>query len=365
MRQIFYVGYESANSFIKAASDKSEKVSIYRNTLTNSSKEEYNNNLNGLSKKEDKVYEIEGKYYKVGKNITDSKEQTTSSSSNTSRYSTPEYKIESLIAIFGEIEDHLVTEKNIVKVVTGVPTLHALDQDVEDTIKKSLEGKHIINSKEIYIQSVDVISQGEATFYGEVFTDNATINNDFVLETSNPDEDELTKLLYIDIGHGTTDFRVVNEFSTYETDFAQMTGMMEVWRELYKKLMKDKKSKLREKKPVVLGLEKHFRHSGKFNYKGVDVDIAEDRENLLQKYANDIIQKISSDDSLRDLVFDQIRITGGGSILLRKGYLQNAIEEVEGGDEQQIARYVFLDEEKSQISNVLGYLRYCYYIHNN
>lgn len=361
-RQLLYVGFESANSYIKAVGSESNgEVDVYLNTLTDSSKEDYENSTNGLAKTSDVVYEIEGHYFKVGKKPTQAKKQDSSSSSSITRYKSPEYRWESLIAIFRQVEN-VLQDNAVIRVVTGVPTNHAVDPDAEKFIQNNLCGKHKVNGKELYIGSVDVISQGESTFFSEVFTDEAGINNEFVLEVSNPDEDEITQLLYIDIGHGTTDYRVVSDFSTFETENFEITGISEVWNELLK-FAKEKFPKITASKPTVLALEKYFQTTGTFEYKKVDIDVSAKREELLQEYANKVIKTIYTD-AFRDLTFDQIRITGGGAIAL-ENYLLKSIDQIEQGDKKLKERYVFLDKNIRQKSNALGYLRYCYYIHNN
>jgi hypothetical protein len=360
-RQLLYVGFESANSYIKAVGSESNcEVDVYLNTLTESTKEDYDNQTNGLAKTSDAVYEVEGNYFKVGKKPTQAKKQGSSSSSNITRYKSPSYRWESLIAIFRQVEN-VLQDNAVIRVVTGVPTDHAVNPDAEKFIQNNLCGKHKVNGKELYIASVDVISQGESTFYSEVFNDKAGINEEFVLEISNSDEDEITQLLYIDIGHGTTDYRVVSDFSTYETENLEVTGISEVWNELLK-FTKERFPKISAKKPTVLALEKDFQTTGKFEYKLIDIDISEKRDELLQKYANQVINEIY--DTFREITFDQIRITGGGAIALEK-YLLNSINQIEQGDKKQRERYVLLNKDIRQKSNALGYLRYCYYIHNN
>lgn len=367
MKKTLYCGFESANSYIKAVGSELNKpvdvnndIDVYLNTLTESSKEDYQNQNNSLAKTSDSIYEIENRYFKVGKKPTH-KGQDSSSSSSVTRYKTPEYRWESIIAIYRQVVN-VIEDNCVIRVVTGVPTDHANDPDAEKFIQNNLCGKHKINGKEIHIASVDVISQGESTFYSEVFNDSAGVNEEFVLNVSNPDEDEITQLLYIDIGHGTTDYRVIRDFSTYETEHYKLTGISEVWTELLKNTVA-KFPKISSSNPTVMALEKQFQTTGKFEHKLVDVDVTEKREELLQQYATKVIKAIYGD-AFRDVTFDQIRITGGGAIALEK-YLLKAIDEIELGDKKKKDRYKFIDKEIRQKSNALGYLRYCYYIHNN
>ncbi|MGG4330397.1 ParM/StbA family protein [Priestia megaterium] len=340
-----FLGFESANSYVKSISTvEDSKPDIYLNTLTSVDEEDAISELNG--KRHNGVYEVEINkeklYYRVGRTLQ-SGNQTSSSSDDIKRYSSLEWKIESLIAIFRQLEQGINRTEHIY-VVTGVPTKHAGLDTVKATINNQLVGTHKVNGWEFRIIEVAVISQAESTYYHELLNDQGEANKRFVL---NSNEKEL---MYIDLGHGTTDYCHVSGLVPGKR--SQISGMVSVWEKL-KRVAEKQKEDFKATNATILGIEKQLQTSGKIKYRNIEVDITVEREKEMQKYADRIISHLSKD-GLEDTLYNEIIFCGGGSIGL-KPYLETAIMKHYGEDTLR-KRFRFLED--AQASNANGYLKY-------
>lgn len=342
-----FVGFESANSYVKSVSSiPGSKSDIYLNTLTLVEEEEAFNQLNG-DKYED-VYEVEidnkKHYYRVGLPL-ESSNQESSSSNDIKRYKKLEWKVESLIAIYRQLLQGPDT-KDFVYITTGVPTKHAGIPDVVTDIQKQLEGTHKVNGRSFLVREVAVITQGESTYYHELLNERGESNVPFVVRVSKKN------LMFVDIGHGTTDFCHIQRLIPGKR--SQIPGMSFVWEKLKRIAEKNDKDFKAANAPI-LGISEQLQESGKiiFNNIAVDVDINQERDKALQNYADKIIDQLSKD-GLEDSTYNEIIFCGGGSIGLKR-YLNISIAK-KYENEGLRSRFRFL--ENAQEANAQGYLKY-------
>lgn len=198
-----FVGGESANSFIKMVSSVSKLdvagnpiVDTYLNTLTEVDRYDAYDEISGTLRPQ--YYEVDGVYYQVGLKAETS-EQDNSYLDGIERYKHPNFKIETLIAIYRQLErDNKFDEP--IYYVTGVPIKH-FNKTVEETIRDVLVTNvpHIVNGKPINIKYVKVIKQALSSYYNDLLDNNARPNADFYLSIKDKN------LLYFDIGWGTSD----------------------------------------------------------------------------------------------------------------------------------------------------------------
>ena len=127
----------------------------------------------------------------------------------TARYGSEQYKTEALIGIASclkEVEN--LSEHEILRVVTGVPSNLARNQKIIGAIKQMLLGKHEIKSVtwdsvtpiKFEIAEVIVVPQPLGTMYDYVFDKEADALNEKLLDQ---------RAIVIDIGWGTTDIAIL------------------------------------------------------------------------------------------------------------------------------------------------------------
>lgn len=350
----FYVGTECGNGFVKSCSNVKEygKVDIYLNTLKTVEKSDYEKSQLGSGYNKDEVYSIDGKYYIVGKKPN--KDEDTLDNSDKSRYFSDKFKVALLISIYRQIKDVPNHSSYNTYVVTGLPTEHSEDEGLKEEIEKFYKKTHTINNSTIRISGLEAIAQGEAAFYSELYN-NGEESEDYILETTPDIEDMEFNTLYIDLGHVTTDFRRIRDYSV--VDGSQMYGMQRTWKQLIK-IAKEQNSGLA--KHPALTLEEQLRKSGFIDIQKETANVSKERDILLKEYAKEIIGKISQ--AFNDIYFDSIRFCGGGSILM-KDYLLAEIKEKHKTNLRHIERYKFLDNPQER--NSLGYLEACYQIYND
>jgi hypothetical protein len=341
-----FVGFESANSYVKSVSSiPGSKVDIYLNTLTFVDEDEVFDPFSG--ERYPDVYEVEMKngekiYCRVGFPL-ESDNQTSSSGDDIKRYETLEWKVESLIAIFRQLSQGPDT-KEFLCVTTGVPTKHAGNTDVIETIKNQLIGTHTVNGRSFLIKDVAVISQAESTYYHELLNDRGEANKPFVVRVKN------FNLMYIDIGHGTTDYFHVQRLVPGKR--SQINGMSSVWEKI-KRIAEQKDPLFKVTNAPILGIESQLQSSGVITFKNITVDVSEEREKELEKYADKILSHLSKD-GLEDMLYNEIIFCGGGAVGLRK-YLEKVIQKRYATPSLR-ERFRFLDD--SQEANARGYLKY-------
>lgn len=340
-----FIGFESANSFVKSVSSINEsELDIYLNTLTVVDEKEAINALTG--KHYEDIYEVvlkgEKLYYRVGLPL-ESDNQTSSSSDDFKRYETDEWKVESLIAIYKQLDQAKKTS-DFLYVTTGVPTKHAGIPSVIAAIKKQLEGTHTINGRDFLIKEVAVITQGESTYYHELLNDKGESNIPFVVRASKKN------LMYIDIGHGTADFCAIQKLVPGKR--SQEDGMISVWEKI-KSAAENLDDYFKVSNPPILGFAEQLHTSDEINFNNIRVDVKEVKEKEMQQYAEKILNRLSKD-GLEDLSYNEIIFCGGGSVGL-KPYLEQAIHS-KYEKESLRARFRFLND--AQAANASGYLKY-------
>ena len=126
-----------------------------------------------------------------------------------SRYGSEQYKIEALIAITSclkELPDR--SEHEVLRVVTGVPSMLAKNQKIINQIKELLTGVHEVKSVTwdsvnpivFEIKEVIVVPQPLGTMYDYVYDDETDALNEKLLDQ---------RAIVIDIGWGTTDIAIL------------------------------------------------------------------------------------------------------------------------------------------------------------
>lgn len=339
-----FIGFESANSYVKSVSSiESSKSDVYLNTLTTIDPEESKEKDGKLKHG---IYEIDGEYYKVGMALKGSQNQKSSGKDGLERYSDPLWKVESLISIYKQLEQkpyHNEDSMDIVSVVTGVPTNHWGIDKVESAIKQQLSGTQTVNGHTFFVKNVDLVSQSESCFYDEILNEEGQTRKEFAIHAAGKD------LLYIDIGHGTTDFCHIQDLIVHKRH--AFRGMKRVWEELITAAIR-KNPVFKTVNPDPLKLERILQETGEIKFNGVSVDVSEERKRYLQRYANEVIGELST--NLEDRIYDEIVFCGGGSIGL-KPYLENAILNIYT-EEGQVNRFRFL--KNPQISNARGYMKF-------
>ncbi len=192
------VGVDVANSTIKVWTDKLNLQ--YLNTIRQV-------NDAGM------VYSFKSDYqmFVVGKKIYEVGLQTAGSggSRSISRYGSEQYRTEALIAVammINSLDDAL--DKEVLRVVTGVPSNLAKNQNVIEKIKESLVGTHeikVVNWNDVKpivfeIRDVIVVPQPLGTMYDYVYNEEYDMIDDRLLDQ---------RAIVVDIGWGTTDLAVL------------------------------------------------------------------------------------------------------------------------------------------------------------
>ena len=192
------VGLDVANSTIKIWTDKINLQ--YLNTIRQV-------NDAGM------VYSFRSDYqmYIVGKNIYEVGLQTAASGGarSISRYGSEQYRTEALIALAMMINSlENASDKEILRVVTGVPSSLAKNPNVIEKIKDSLVGTHevkVVSWNDVKpivfeIRDVVVVPQPLGTMYDYVYDEEFDMLDDRLLDQ---------RAIVVDIGWGTTDLAVL------------------------------------------------------------------------------------------------------------------------------------------------------------
>lgn len=338
-----FIGFESGNSYVKSVSSiRGSKPDIYLNTLTSVDEEQAFNPFN--NERYNDVYEVEHNreklYYRVGLPLQ-SLNQESSSMDDPSRYKKIEYKIECLISIYRQISQ-VTNSRELLYVTTGVPTKHYGNKTVSDSIIKQLRGTHCVNGRNFTISEVAIIGQCESTYYSELLNESGEANPTFAVQASDKN------LMYIDIGHGTTDYCQVQRLIVGEK--AQIPGFKAVWAKIKKAAEKDEEFKAAN--PLILGIEGQLQSTGIITFNNIKVNVVQEREKELFKYAKKIIEHLSKE--LEDRSYNEVIVCGGGCIGLEK-YLLEVVNETYSNSSLR-NRFRFLNN--AQESNAIGYLRF-------
>lgn len=323
------VGFEAANGFVKTVSSTYEES--YRNTYKEISNPEKQKDL--IQKELGKsVFLINGTYYQCGR--IDGK---SSSGDSIDRYSSFEYKIESLIAIFKHVQE--LSKDPFVEVfaTTGVPASHFNISSVLTDIRNNLQGDHEVNGRRFTIKHVDVSLQPMATFATLLFNQDASHN----VEAMNRLLGGQSRVLIIDGGFDSTD--LVEIFAGNLEKTHKINGM----REVYKNILE--RSYSVEEKLETLSLnefqvEDMMRKGDSLGAGRYIVNVKEIKEQEYRSKASEIMLETSKK-GLKYELYDQIILTGGMMLAL-----DNEMKAVFGED----PRVMFVED--SQMRNARGYL---------
>ena len=348
-----FVGGESANSFIKMVSSVSKLdvagnpiVDTYLNTLTEVDKYDAYDDISGILRPG--YYEVEGIYYQVGLKAETS-EQDNSYLDGIERYKHPNFKIETLIAIYRQLErDNKFDEP--IYYVTGVPIKH-FNKTVEETIKDVLirNTPHIVNGKPINIKNVKVIKQALSSYYNDLLDNDARPNADFYLSIKEKN------LLYFDIGWGTSDVqRIVDGKPLGDS---HLEGVITIVDKIYKdaiSLNTIESDKLKALGVPKLGFHNVIKTGILKCSRDTELDMSKSRKKHVSSFLNSISRLTKSDFELSNI--DTIYFCGGGSIALERDIKQHFKEFFGYNDIQMEKKFVFVSG--AQQSNARGYYKF-------
>lgn len=351
------VGVEAANGFVKGLSSISEtgQVDTYLNTLTKSNEDEYNQFKNGISKTE--VYYINGEYYKVGLQKAKGLEQLEFATRNDVKYDNPLWQTAFIIAVYRQIKNAPSLTVSKIFVTTGLPA----NDDKKGSIKKKLREAfvkiHCVNDQKFSIDDLYFIGQGSASFYNDLFNVNeegeSQPNKKFLAETAPANKNSVSKIMYVDFGFSTLDYKLVIDY-TIQDKSIEDDGMKTIWNEILNRVIKANEANEWLIGVDVLEVEEQIREGKKIELNYQEADISEVFNEVMMEYARKAIQKLYVGD-FDNMVYDQVRFLGGGSIPL-KPFLEKAIEEYHKGNKGRMDAYKFL--ENPQTTNCRGYLKF-------
>jgi plasmid segregation protein ParM len=319
------IGYEAANSFVKIKSDKGEEA--YLNTLRERSEVEelvYADGTFGKSNSDKSRYKVEGRTFTRG----DIYEAQSSSSRDSDRYGSEAYKLESLIAIAGHVDNG-----DEVKLVTGLP-VKDYHSKAEDMLAESLLGTHTVfvdkEPKTFTIEEVRNVLQplGTLTF--------------LMLNEDGSPKDGGIKLakqrkVVVDIGFGTTDIAIL-EGTTLVDSFGVDVAMLDMYERILKKL------KL-QNDMTPFQIEQALRAGTLLHHGGREFDAAAAYEEARKVTASTIVSRVKNRISLDK--YDASIFTGGGVTALR-GELKHLLEDVPNA----------VPVREPQLANARGYFIY-------
>lgn len=344
-----FLGTECGNGFTKSCF--LGKEDNYLNTLYEVEESDYNKGSLAVKVNQDEVFKVGGRYFKVGKKPL-SKEYITFNSTDKNKYFKEEFKAAFLISLFRQLRAVRDFSTCNIYVVTGVPTEHAEDDQLRDEISKFYEKTHTVNDQTIRIKGLEVIAQGEAAFYSEVYRQGKE-NAEYILETTPKIEGTEFNIMYVDLGHKTCDYRLINDYSV--RGGAEIEGMEDIWTQLIKMAQKQNRA-LIGFSPLLL--EEQLREGGEIDIEDETADVTVERDAILSKYAERILDRLKMGE-FAEKRLHSIRFCGGGSLALRP-YLEKKIAETHKENPKLINRYKFL--ENPQTRNAVGYLEACYQI---
>lgn len=333
------VGFESANSFIKGFT-LGKALLVYPNTLSKNPKESIT--LSDAAKTA--VYEVEGTEYTVGKTLS----YKSSSMASVFRYSTPNYKIESLIAIA-----QLVDNNDTVIASTGIPSKHYGElEDITSTIQQQLKGYHEIKIngeiKSFTIAEVIVKLQPYAAFYStaiQIDMYNQYIDNPILVGRI---QDNPT--LVVDIGWGSTDIADVFGLDLIDS-FATKTSIKHYYESLLQKIKtKYAGQPIATASIELLEIEKQLRKTNILNYGNVQYDCGDIINETKAEITLNIITELYAKRELEE--YTTVVFTGGGSELLRTNINQNFYNQ----KTQSLANNIYIGAQNTlQYDVVRGY----------
>lgn len=346
-----FIGGESANSFIKMVSSESKLdvagnpiVDTYLNTLTEVDRYDAYDDISGSLRPQH--YEIDGVYYQVGLKAETS-EQDNSYLDGIERYKHPNFKIETLIAIYRQLEKSGKFDEPIYY-VTGVPIKH-FNKTVEDTIREVLIANHTVNNKPINIKGVKVIKQALSSYYNDLLNNEAKPNADFYLSVKEKN------LLYFDIGWGTSDVQRIVDGKPFGD--GHLEGVITIVDKIYKDAISMRT--LESDKLKALGVPKLGFHNviktGILKCsRDMELDMSKSRKKHVSSYLNAVSRLTKSDFELSNI--DIVYFCGGGAIALERDIKTHFKDFFGYNDIQMEKKFVFVSG--AQQSNARGYYKF-------
>ena len=348
VNELFWGG-ECGNGFVKSCFRG--EVDTYLNTLYEVEESDYNKKALSVTVNKDEVFKVNGRYFKVGKKPL-GKDYITLNSTDKNKYFTDNFRDAFLISIYKQLRTVEDFSSCNTYVVTGLPTEHAEDEQLREEISKFYEKTHMVNDQTFRIKGLEVIAQGEACFYSEVYKDGEE-NAEYILETTPSIEGTEFNTMYVDLGHKTCDYRLINDYSVQSG--YEIPGMEDIWTKLIKVAQKQNRA-LIGFQPLLL--EEQLRSSGKIDIEDETADVTNERDQLLSQYAKDILSELKKGE-FANKILHSIRFCGGGSLAMRP-YLDKAIDDMHKENPKHKKRYKFLENPQSR--NSIGYLEACYQI---
>lgn len=359
------VGVEAANLSVKGIStQRNDKVDVYINTTTETTEGEYERFDSGMQT--EPVYKIDGKYLKVDREIdkTLGIEQHCFAQLDHNKYYEPEWRKQFIIAVYRQVAGNSGAE---VIVTTGLPELDDRKSSLKDDLREAFVGKTFeVNDEEFTIKELHFLGQGAAAFVNDavIIDENGQQqpNMRFLTQTAPRDGKRDARYLYVDIGWGTVDRRPVlgtniQKVESVSNEEPGTQGMKFIWKKVLDRAVEADKKNEWLLKYGPLGLESQFRQvcAGEdFITKDFEeVNIRKYYDEVMLEEARTIVSGMYSG-SLDGKVWDQVRITGGGSIPMRP-FIEQAVRERHAGNQRRIDSYKFL--ENPQESNCRGYLK--------
>lgn len=336
------IAFESANSFVKVFSDG--RSATYPNTVTKAPKESF-----GIGSGDDaKVYTVKGQRVNVG--LTHNYQS--SSSESVSRYSSPAYFTEAIIAI-----SHFAKDGDSVTVVTGLPSDHYRDRvAATKAIEDSLQGTHsiLIDDEEVEftITKVIVTLQPLASFFYSAIDEYGEESTE-MLERFNDSE-----TMVIDIGWGTTDIAVCRGYGLvqYETtDTSMKTAYMNILDIARQEAAAKGDTKLRAAKIKLLDLEKQVRKNMKYKFANVEYPMKDIYARVMEQTAIDVFTEVNNFSNIGK--YTTVLLTGGGTRALLP-YLVPLLNDPLTGE---LYNNVFVVDD-AQLANVKGYYVFAKYL---
>lgn len=348
-----FIGGESANSFIKMVSSESKLdvagnpiVDTYLNTLTEVDKYDAYDDVSG--KLRPQHYEVDGVYYQVGLKAETS-EQDNSYLDGIERYKHPNFRIETLIAIYRQLEKNNKFDEPIYY-VTGVPIKH-FNKTVEETIREVLiaNGNNVVNGKPINIKEVKVIKQALSSYYNDLLDYNAKPNANFYLSVKDKN------LLYFDIGWGTSDVQRIVDGKPMGD--GHLDGVITIVDRIYKdaiSLGTIESDKLKALGVPKLGFHNVVKTGILKCSRDMELDMSKSRKKHVASFLNAMSRLTKSDFEISNI--DTIYFCGGGAIALEDDIKQHFKDFFGYNDIQASKKFIFVSG--AQQSNARGYYKF-------
>lgn len=306
MEELRTIGFEAANSYVKVKTEEREEV--YPNVLYPVKAGKYQADfLNGKTR--EKIYSYDGRKYRVGARIP---KFQTSSSRSAERYSLPEYKAESVIAL----ARHAANGDNL-NVVTAVPADHYDNRSVYKDIEEALKGIHTLQVNEaptmFTVKKVRTILQPVATVFSAALRADGGVNEPTVIQA---------RKIVVDIGWGTTDVAIMEGLQLIDF-FTIQVSMVDAYEMIEAELRQRPRLTSQGFKPF--DLEAALRDDVNFEWGGVHYPCAELKEAAFKATASGIITELGN---RADIESYNLALFGGGGTEALRTYLKPKLEGV-------------------------------------